>query len=145
MGAGGAARPPSLPHPCFPPPALLSLSLCSARRQVAGLVGLLPFLPLSLFLSFPSLSSLSYLLPGCRAGLAGGCPAHQAVVSLGWLADTSSTPLNYANLLFSSLSLPLALRGPLAEPPPVLIHIHNCVAGDGHACQIGAGGSATMV
>ena len=120
MGAGGAARPPSLPHPCFPPPALLSLSLCSARRQVAGLVGLLPFLPLSLFLSFPSLSSLSYLLPGCRAGW------------LARLAGRAATASLYCLILqtFCFLSCPFPPAGPLAEPAPLLKkHPYLCCRG----------------
>ena len=51
--------------------------------------------------------------------------------------------LNFANLLFSSLPLPPA--GPLAEPAPLLKNIHTCIAGGGHACQNGAGGSAAVV
>ena len=45
---------------------------------------------------------------------------------------------------FCFLLCPSPPVGPLAEPPPVLIHIHNCAAGDSHISQNGAGDSAAV-
>ena len=122
MGAGGTARPiltsSSLLSSARPP---LSFSLL--RPQAGGGAGWATPLPSPVSSSpFPTSLSIS---PWLHAGLAGGCPAHQAVFSLGRLAGGHffcTSQLCKPSVFFPALLPRGAIGGacPCAEKHPSL-------------------------